>query len=48
MEKNPNMEENEMQCILISVVKGKGVWNNRKNEKYGKIVLGKQGEYYKV
>ena len=44
--------ENEMfmQCLMmgISVVKGKGVWNNRKNEKYGKIVLGKQGEYYKV
>ena len=38
--KNPHMEENDMfmQCLMmgISVVKGKGVWNNRKNEKIWK------------
>ena len=42
----PYMEENEMfmQCLMmgISVVKGKGIWNNRKNEKnMEKIVLRK-------
>ena len=40
MEKNPHMEENEMfmQCLMmgVSVVKGKGVWNKRKNEKIWK------------
>ena len=50
--KNPHMEENEMfmQCLMmgISVVKGKGVWNNRKNEKIWKNCFEEIGEYNKV
>ena len=39
------MEENEMfmQCLSISVVNGKGVWNNRKNEKIWKNCFGEIG-----
>ena len=32
---------------IVMVLRGKGVWNNRENEKYGKIVKRKQGEYNK-